>query len=311
MDLKRLRSFVIIVEEENLGRAARRLRVAQPALTRQLRALEEEVGAQLLERHARGVRLNPAGAAFLAHARKVLAEADAAVRSARETAARTRVTSLRISPPDWPNRARPVQRAIESFRQAMPNVGVVYDMTPWVLHPYALLKGTMDIGFTIAMGAEDYGPDITAHRLLDEPASSAVIRKTHPLASRSSIRLSDLRDIPLLVPSRESTPVLHEQMVGVVRSGGFEPHVIPAPPSFALAAQIIVAGAGWTIATNSVGEEPPHGVAVIPIEDAKFMLGFYVIHRASDDRECVHEFVHHIRQAMESLLDSRAQAAVL
>ena len=300
MDLKRLRSFVIIAEEENLGRASRRLRVAQPALTRQLRALEKEVGAQLLERHARGVRLNAAGAAFLAHAQKVLAEADEAVRSARETAARARVESLRVSPPDWPNRARPVQCAIESFRGAMPGVEVVYDMTPWVLHPYALLKGTMDIGFTIAMSGEDYGPDITSHRLLDEPASSAVIRKTHPLAKRSSLRLRDLRDVPLMVPSREMTPVLHDQMVGVVRSGGFEPHVIPAPPSFALAAQIIVAGAGWTIATHSVGEEPPHGVAVIPIEDAQFMLGFYLIHRASDDRECVREFVRQVRRALEA-----------
>src|SRR5207244_3737701 len=146
-----------------------------------------------------------------------------------------------ISPPDWPNRARPVQGAIESFREAMPSVDVVYDMTPWVLHPYALLEGTMDIGFTIAMTDDDYGPDVKAHRLLDEPASSAVIRETHPLANRSSLRLSDLRDVPLMVPSRESAPILHEQMVGVVRSGGFEPRVVAGPPSFALGAQLIVA----------------------------------------------------------------------
>jgi len=298
MDLKRIRSFIVAAEEQHVGRAARRLRVAQPALTRQLHALEEEVGAQLLERHPRGVRLTPAGAAFLEHAQRALASAEAAVRSARDAAARMRVATLRISPPDWPNRARQVQQAVDAFRRATPDVDVEYDLTPWVLHADALLDGATDIGFGIAMSADDYGPCITAYRLLDEPASSAVLPKTHPLASRASLVLRDLRDIPLLVPPRECAPVLYEQMVGTVRSGGFEPRVVPAPTSFALAVQIIVAGAGWTITTHSVGEEPPHGVAVIPIDDARVMLGFYALHRASDDRATVHEFIRQLRFAV-------------
>jgi DNA-binding transcriptional LysR family regulator len=298
MNLKRFHSFVIVAEECNVGRAARRLRIAQPALTRQLQALEQEIGAKLLERHPRGVRLTPAGSAFLEHAQRAVAAAEAGVRSARDAAARTRTTVLRISPPDWPNRARQVQRAVEGFRKVTPDVDIEYDLTPWVLHADALLDGATDVGFGIAMNAADYGPKISAHRLLDEPASSAVLPKTHPLAMRTSLVLRDLRDIPLLVPPRECAPILHEQMVGTVRSGGFEPRVVPAPPSFALAVQIIVAGAGWTITTHSVGEEPPHGVAVIPIEDARVMLGFYALHRASDDRESVREFVRQVQLAI-------------
>jgi DNA-binding transcriptional LysR family regulator len=298
LGLKRLRAFVVAAEELNVGRAAHRLHIAQPALTRQLRALECEVGVQLFERHARGVRLTPAGAAFLDHARRLLLGAEAAVCSARETAARGRVQLLRLSPPDWPNRARPVQLAIELLRDAVPDVEVEYDMTPWTLHARALLDGTIDVGFGIAMHPSDYGPDIAVHRLADEPAASAVIRKTHPLGQRSSVLLRDLRDVPLLVPAREAVPVLHDQMVAAVRAGGYEPRVITGPPSFALAAQMIVAGAGWTIATHSVGEEPPHGVAVIPIEDAQFMLGFYALHRASDDRALIRSFVSHVQRAM-------------
>lgn len=303
MDLKRIRSFIVAAEEQHVGRAARRLRVAQPALTRQLHALEQEIGAQLLERHPRGVRLTPAGTAFLEHAQRAVAAAEAGVRSARDAAARTRVSILRISPPDWPNRARQVQRAVDAFRRGTPDVEIEYDLTPWVLHADALLNGVTDVGFGIAMSAADYGPGITAHRLLDEPASSAVLPKTHPLASRASLVLRDLRDIPLLVPPRECAPILHEQMVGTVRSGGFEPRVVPAPTSFALAVQIIVAGAGWTITTHSVGEEPPHGVAVIPIEDARVMLGFYALHRASDDRTSVREFIRQVRCAVEPVRD--------
>lgn len=298
LGLKRLRAFVVAAEEQNVGRAAHRLHIAQPALTRQLRALESEVGAQLFERHARGIRLTPAGAAFLDHAQRLLTAAEAAVSSARETAARGRAQLLRLSPPDWPNRARPVQRAIELLREATPDVEVEFDMTPWTLHARALLDGTIDVGFGIAMDPSDYGPDIAVHRLADEPAASAVIRTTHPLGTRPSVMLRDLRDVPLLVPARESVPVLHDQMVAAVRAGGYEPRVVTGPPSFALAAQMIVAGAGWTIATNSVGEEPPHGVAVIPIEDAQFMLGFYALHRASDDRALICSFISYVKRAM-------------
>ena len=300
LGLKRLRSFIVAAEEENVGRAARRLRLAQPALTRQLRALEDEVGAQLLERHPRGVRLTPAGAAFLQHAQRVVAAADDAVRSAREAAARRCHDVLRISPPDWPNRARPVQQAIEALRLTMPHVAIEYDPTPWTMHAAALLSGTIDVGFGIAMSAADYEAGVTAHWLLDEPGCSAVLRETHPLASQPSVALRDLRDIPLLVPDRDVAPVLHDQMVATVRSGGYEPRVVTGPPSFALAAQLIVAGAGWTIATHSVGEEPPHGAAVVPIEDVQLILGFFVLQRESDDRASVHEIVRHVRAAIEA-----------
>ena len=298
MHLKRLRSFVVTAEAQSVGQAAHRLRVAQPALSRQLRTLEREVGAKLLERHARGVRLTPAGAVFLERARELLAAADAAIRSARETAARTSLEVLRVSPPDWPNRARPVQRAVAALRHELPSVEVEYDVTPWLLHESALLAGTMDVGFGIAMSPADYDARITAHRLLDEPAASAVLPRSHPLASRSSVTLRDLRDIPMLVPPRETVPILHDQMVGTVRSGGYEPRVIASPPSFAFAVQLVVAGAGWIITTHSVGEETPPGAAIVPIADVKLMLGFYALHRASDDRVAVRAFIDRVREAL-------------
>lgn len=306
MHLKRLRSFVVTAEAQSVGRAAQRLHVAQPALSRQLRTLEREVGAKLLERHARGVRLTPAGLVFLDSARALLAAADAAVQSAREAAARSRLDVVRVSPPDWPNRARPVQRAVAALRQTRPSLEIEYDVTPWLLHGSALLEGTMDVGFGIGMSPSDFGDGITAHRLIDEPASSAIIPKSHPLARRSSVTLRDLRDIPMLVPSREIAPILHEQMLAAVRSGGYEPRVVPGPASFAFGVQLVIAGAGWIITTNSVGEEPPHDAAVVPIEDAQLMLGFYALRRTSDDRVIVHEFIERVRDALVAQAGERA-----
>ncbi|MCC6524474.1 MAG: LysR family transcriptional regulator [Polyangiaceae bacterium] len=83
MSLAQIRYFVVVAEEGNVGRAARRLGVSQPPLRRQIQGLEEELGARLFERIPRGVRLLPEGAVFLAHARRILGEVDAAVAAVR------------------------------------------------------------------------------------------------------------------------------------------------------------------------------------------------------------------------------------
>ena len=85
MELRHLRYFVGVAQELNFTRAAQTLRVAQPALSRQIRQLEEEVGVLLLERNRCGVRLTMAGKAFLAEARALLEQSEQAIRVARET----------------------------------------------------------------------------------------------------------------------------------------------------------------------------------------------------------------------------------
>jgi len=95
MELRHLRYFVAVGEEQHYGRASRRLRVAQPALSRQIQDLEEEVGFKLFDRLPRGVKLNPAGKLFLEDARRILQEvSDAAARAAR--VARGRSGTLRV-----------------------------------------------------------------------------------------------------------------------------------------------------------------------------------------------------------------------
>ena len=83
MSLSQIRYFVAVAEEGNVGRAAQRLHVAQPPVSRQIRALEDEIGTPLFERTPRGMTLLPPGRVFLAHAREVLAAVDRAVVAAR------------------------------------------------------------------------------------------------------------------------------------------------------------------------------------------------------------------------------------
>jgi DNA-binding transcriptional LysR family regulator len=88
VSLAQIRSFVVVAEEGNVGRAARRLHLSQPPLSRQIRALEEELGVPLFTRTARGMDLLPAGRAFLERARTILREVDAAVAEAQGVGSR-------------------------------------------------------------------------------------------------------------------------------------------------------------------------------------------------------------------------------
>jgi len=100
MSLVQLESFVVVAEEGNVGRAARRLHVTQPPLTRRIRALEDELGVALFDRTARGMSLRPEGSQLLAHAREILARVELARRSvALDPVAASGSTSPPLRPP--------------------------------------------------------------------------------------------------------------------------------------------------------------------------------------------------------------------
>src|SRR5918998_2662290 len=123
MELRHLRYFVAVAEELHFGRAAARLRIAQPPLSRQIRDLEREVGAALFERVARGVELTPAGRAFLPEARLTLAQAERAQRTA-ERAARGEIGRLRVGFVEAVSYSGILPDVLGFFRMHLPNIGL-------------------------------------------------------------------------------------------------------------------------------------------------------------------------------------------
>lgn len=293
MNITRVRYFIAVAETQHVGQAARALNVAQPALSKQLQTLEREVAARLFERHARGVRLTAAGKALLSHAREIVRSADAGLAAAR--IAGVPAAAVRIATPDWPHRSALVAAAIAMMRATHPGVTLEYSAASSTISDRALRSGEIDVGFGLAPSPEQFGNDLAATPWVPEPGLSALLSVRHPLAGRASLRLGDLEDTPALVPSRDEVPVLHDQMVAVIRSGGYEPKIVTCPLNFTAGAQMAAVGAGWIITVHSMAESPPPGTVVIPIEDATLHLDLYVLHRAADRRPAVSAFVDALR----------------
>src|SRR5215475_15690071 len=169
MEFRHLRSFVAVAEELHFGRAAARVHIVQPALSRQIRALEDEIGIRLFERDRRRMALTPAGTAFLDEARSLLEHADRAVEAARR-ADRGELGSLRIAyVPAMVSTGLP--EIVRSFRQRYPGVDVrLQEMTP-ATQVEALLGERVDVGF---VRGPIHEPALAAETVLEEPLVAAL-----------------------------------------------------------------------------------------------------------------------------------------
>lgn len=145
MELRHLRYYVAVAEELHFGRAAERLGIAQPPLSRQIRDLEREIGVELFERVPRGVELTAAGIAFLPEARLTLAQADRSQRSAQREA-RGETGRLRVGFVEAATHSGILPDVLSFFRVHLPSVGLSLLELDTPLQAEALRDGRIDVG---------------------------------------------------------------------------------------------------------------------------------------------------------------------
>jgi DNA-binding transcriptional LysR family regulator len=207
MELRHLRYFVAVAENENVTRAALKLHVSQPGLSRQVRDLENELGFQLLERSAKSVRLTEAGRVFLTEARAVLQRADDAVQTARSIA--TSGGEIHVGYAPSPT-ARILPPALRFFHNEMARVRVkLHDLSTEDMLA-DLRARRLDLGLLVQPGRAMLR-GVRFESLLRDPMRLAVA-PTHPLARRRTVSLSDTESFPLISYTRREYPEYHEML---------------------------------------------------------------------------------------------------
>ena len=216
MELRHLRYFVAVAEEKSITVAAqRRLRTAQPSLSRQLRELEAEIGAALMTRSARGIELTAAGKVFLDHARLALAQVEAATAAARRAAhPEDRTLALGFlsgCEPEW------LPGAMHVLREELPKIEVTISSKDSPQLADGLATGKLDAAF---LRPEKQYPDLLYKLLIREPLI-VVLPSDHRLASHEAISPQDLAS-ETFIGMADQAPVLTAIIEDYLRRSGVD-----------------------------------------------------------------------------------------
>jgi DNA-binding transcriptional LysR family regulator len=263
MHLDLLRSFLAVVDEGSLNRAAVRRRLAQSSLTRQMQALEHEVGGRLLERGPGGVALTAAGTMFLSRMKHVIEAYDSGVAEVRRVA-RGQSEQLRVG---YLLSAGPMLGpALARLRRDFPAVKIrLLDLSPGE-QIRALRAGEIDFALIGEEGAI-VARDFYTRRLASLPVV-AVLPEQHPLAARARIRLADLRDEMFIGAPEDQLPGRNRWTAQLCRRAGFRPRFAQEGESLGHSLSLVVSDGLVFLAPEFVQDVRAPGVACRPLIDA-------------------------------------------
>ncbi len=246
MNLRALQCFVILAEELNFSRAAERLHIAQPALSQQVRMLEERLGSQLVDRGRRPLRLTEAGNYLCTEARQILKNWEQAALGARDigTGKRgwlsigfTRSAMYSILPP-----------ALKTFHRAYPQV----ELKLFEMLTEEQADALRDLRIHVGIGRQPLPvAGCTAHSLLRERIMVA-LAPDHPLALADEIRIADLADTPLILFPKHQNAQFKHSIQSMYRDAGVTPFVAHEAYEIQTAIALVAAGLGVTFVGESV-----------------------------------------------------------
>lgn len=280
-----LRYFIAIAEELHFGRAASRLHITQPALSKQIHRLEAKLGVKLLHRTKRHVSLTTAGMAFLPEARKALQQIDIAVQTAQDAA---NGYSGRCAIAFTASALHTVLPSIlKVFRQRFPQIQLILREQCTLDQVSALHNETVDVGFL--------HPPIDAP-LLDSMALPGeelvvVLPQGHALASQAQLHLSAIARESFILHPRFEGPGLYDQIVERCRKAGFEPHIAHEELKHQTRIGLVAAGMGITFVPASLQATAMSGVIYRSIIESAPTLDLVAAWRKSDLSPSLHNFL--------------------
>lgn len=295
MELRHIRYFLAVAEEESFTRAAERLGIGQPPLSQQIKALEEEIGARLFRRLSHGAELTEAGKVFRDRVGGMPAEVAEAVRLARRAAAGETGT-LRLGFTGTAALSPIVPACVRAFRRTYPEVEFIIEEANSMALTKALVEGRLDAAI-LRPSASDPA-ELTEERVAEEPLVAA-LPAGHPLAAQSGeLKLARLADEPFILTSRDLGISLHEAVLAACREAGFEPRLGPSAPQIASILSLVAAELGVSLVPASMGQINVGGVLLRQLEDAPHTVGLALAYRKATTAVVVRHFVQIVRQVV-------------
>jgi DNA-binding transcriptional LysR family regulator len=287
MELRHLRYFVAVAGEENVSRAARKLHVSQPGLSRQIRDLEGEIGFSLFERRAKSLRLTEAGKVFFSEARAVLQRAEEAVKKARDVAGGTSgeihvgyapSLTVQILPP-----------LLRAFQAGFPHVRVtLHDLSS---EEMLAQLGTRKLHIALTVRPPGKMMRGLAFVELARYAMVAAVAPGHPLATLKAITLRQAASEPLIGLSRKDYPEYHVEMKKLFGSAGGRPHFAEEHEGGSGIIAAVEAGRGIALVPSSLACIVGTRVKLLPLKPALPPILVGAVWLKESESELVKRFV--------------------
>jgi DNA-binding transcriptional LysR family regulator len=293
MELRHLRYFLAVAEELNFTRAAKRLNIAQPPLTQQIKALEAEIGVTLFDRTGYRVELTDAGRSFVPQVARILADVRNAVLVAQRAAA-GEVGHVRVGFTESASFNPLVTAAFRNFRVAYPEVELSLEESPSTVLATALREGRIDAAFVRPPLRTDEG--IALH-LIDEEEMVVAVPSSHPLAQRPDLEIKDLADETFVLYPRTERPGLADTVIAACEKAGFVPKVKQYTPQLSSTINLVAASLGISIVPSSMRGLQPQAVTYKSLRDQKLTALLGVAHRTGESSAPILRFVETARAA--------------
>ena len=292
MELRHLRYFVAIGEEQHYGRAAHRLRIAQPALSRQIQNLEEEIGFKLFDRLARGVKISAAGKLFLEDARRILQQVDEATKRARRVASGQSGT-LRVGFVESISWHGVVPDSFRRFRERQPDAELQLKPLSSLQQIEAVQSGQLDAGFVFTIANTDGALAQLEVAVLN---LMLAVPKRHPLTKLKNLRLRDVNDAPFIWFPRRESPAYYDRLMHECFRGGLKsPHIVQEGVNEATILSLVSCGLGVAFVSSATRWRCPESVALLPVADLKLPLPFALIWRKDNASPLLVKFIDDVR----------------
>jgi len=288
MELRHLRYFIAVADELSFSRAAMRLYIAQPALSCQIKALEAELGVQLFDRRNNPIQITPAGEAFLEESRATLAQLEQAVHKTQRihqgalgylTVGFTSSIANGVFP-----------EMLRTFRQRYPEVKLILQEEHSSSLIQKLRDRQTDIIFLYLYHEISEANDLETMSLTQEPLV-AVLPKNHPLAAKSNISLSDLKDEAFVMPLHQVVAGLSEQIYHLCSQAGFVPKVVQTAVFMVTILGLVAGETGISILPSHVENIQREGVVYRPIQEQTTTTQLTAVWRQNHSSTILQQFL--------------------
>ncbi|MEX0326121.1 MAG: LysR family transcriptional regulator [Puniceicoccaceae bacterium] len=293
MELRHLRYFVMAAEEGNISRASDRLNVSQPAVSRQIKDLEEELGVQLFNREPNGLSLTEAGKSALAHAREVLRQSNTMVEAMEALASRRKSQSIKVGflPTALPGLLTNALRTFNNHHQAY--CVQIHEMSP-TQQEEALRNGEIDLGL-IGEACPEIKRDFHVDTIRRTEVA-VIVPDNHPLAARKSVDLVEFAGDTFVTLHEERFPGRKELMADMFSKAGIQPDVTMRAGGLSELLGLVGAGSGVALAPADLGNLPHPGVVFLKLKKPQRAMLFSAAWRKTGDLTGVKALVDLIQQ---------------